>query len=507
LLNGHGGSVPRELARMESAGYAGSPVPAVADIQAVKSARAVPPQAAIERNRFRWAARDAVYRRFLACADTLAASCALLVSIAIIGDGRAGLAPLVTVPLILVISKLIGTYDREDLLVRKSTLDEAPALFQLATLYALIAWLIDGELSTGARGRRELLVLWAALFLLLLAFRTAARSLSRLVTEPERCLVIGDAATCVWVRLKFARRSSLHASVVGIAATDALETLQEGENSSVRADDLQALVEKFDVDRIIITPGSADQVDVIKLVHSATSLGLKVSVLPRVLEVVGSSVEFDDVEGVPLLSMRPPGLSRSSRLIKRLVDVVGASVALLILGPVLAVIVVVIRLDSRGPVFFRQRRIGRDGQAFELLKFRSMVHGADERQHELRHLNEAEGLFKIAADPRITRVGKVLRRASLDELPQLLNVVRGEMSLVGPRPLVAEEDSRIEGWHRRRLNLTPGMTGHWQVLGSARIPLDDMVRIDYLYVTSWSLWLDVKILLRTIPYVFAGKGL
>ena len=507
LLNAQGGSAPQDLPGPESGSYVMSSLPVVADIRAAKSTQPAPAPTATERNRFRWAQRDAVYRRFLASADALAASCALLVSVAAMGNSRAGFVTLLTVPLIVVMSKLIGTYDRENLLVRKSTLDEAPALFQLATLFALIAWLIDAELMMGAKGRRELVVLWAVLFVLLLVFRAAARSLSTFVSAPERCLVIGDAAASGWIGLKFARRRSLHATVVGIMAPDALETLQEGKNAAVRAEDLQALVAQLDVDRIIITPGSADEVHVIKLVHAATSLGLKVSVLPRVLEVVGSSVEFDDVEGVPLLSMRPLGLSRSSRFVKRLVDVVEAGFALLLLGPVLAVIALAVKVDSSGPVFFRQRRIGRDGNAFEMLKFRSMVHGADEQKHELRHLNEADGLFKIPEDPRITRVGRLLRRSSLDELPQLLNVLRGEMSLVGPRPLVADEDRRIEGWHRRRLHLTPGMTGHWQVLGSARIPLDEMVRIDYLYVTNWSLWLDVKILLRTVPYVLTGKGL
>ena len=136
-----------------------------------------------------------------------------------------------------------------------------------------------------------------------------------------------------------------------------------------------------------------------------------------------------------------------------------------------------------------------------------MYDGADGHKESLLHRNEADGFFKIAEDPRVTPIGRWLRRTSLDELPQLLNVLRGEMSLVGPRPLVDEEDARIEGWFRRRLDVTPGMTGAWQVLGSSRIPLHDMVTIDYLYRTNWTLWLDLKILLRTVPHVLRRRGL
>jgi lipopolysaccharide/colanic/teichoic acid biosynthesis glycosyltransferase len=150
--------------------------------------------------------------------------------------------------------------------------------------------------------------------------------------------------------------------------------------------------------------------------------------------------------------------------------------------------------------------VGRDGKHFEIFKFRTMVPEAEVLKSDLVHLNETEGLFKIADDPRITRAGRLLRRTALDELPQLFNVWRGEMSLVGPRPLVTDEDAKIEGLDRSRLHLTPGMTGDWQILGSVRTPLHEMVGIDYLYVANWSLWTDLKIMLRTIPYMLARRG-
>jgi lipopolysaccharide/colanic/teichoic acid biosynthesis glycosyltransferase len=178
-----------------------------------------------------------------------------------------------------------------------------------------------------------------------------------------------------------------------------------------------------------------------------------------------------------------------------------------VLAPFFTLIALGIKLTSPGPVFFRQPRVGRGGTAFHMLKFRTMEDGAEARKADLLHRNEADGFFKIADDPRVTSIGRFLRRTSLDELPQLINVLRGEMSLVGPRPLVEEEDKRIEGWFRRRLDVTPGMTGAWQVLGSSRIPMREMVTIDYLYRTNWSLWLDVKIMLRTIPHVLSRRGL
>jgi lipopolysaccharide/colanic/teichoic acid biosynthesis glycosyltransferase len=223
--------------------------------------------------------------------------------------------------------------------------------------------------------------------------------------------------------------------------------------------------------------------------------------------VVGSSVEFDDLHGLTVMGVRRFGLTRSSAALKRGFDLAFATIGLLALSPIVAVIAITIRLDSAGPVLFRQLRMGRHGRPFQIYKFRTMVADAEAQKESLRERNEAqEGLFKILEDPRVTRVGRLLRRSAIDELPQLLNVLLGEMSLVGPRPLVLDEDCHVQGWHRRRLELTPGMTGHWQILGPARVPLSEMVAIDYLSLANWSLWSDVKILLRTVTYVAGRRG-
>ena len=197
---------------------------------------------------------------------------------------------------------------------------------------------------------------------------------------------------------------------------------------------------------------------------------------------------------------------------KRAMDVVLSALALVVLAPVFLVIGILIKLDSRGPVFFRQARIGARDRKFSIFKFRTMSLDADERKQEFAHLNTHAlnggdpRLFKIVGDPRVTRVGRFLRRYFLDELPQLINVLKGEMSLVGPRPLIPEEDRHVEGWTRRRLQMRPGMTGLWQVLGHSAIPFEEMVMLDCLYVANWSLRGDLRLVLRTVPVVLSGGG-
>jgi exopolysaccharide biosynthesis polyprenyl glycosylphosphotransferase len=450
--------------------------------------------------------RDGIYRRSLALADLASAALAVLVGVPMLGDDALNPLALLALPLVLLVGKITGLYDRDEHVLHKTTLDEVPTLFWVATLYALLIWLGGDLIVDGKFGRDQAVGVWGLLFLTMIATRALARRFARSKTPEERCLVLGDAATADWIERRFREAPGLKARVVGRWPLERSGAPSAGNGSDRSA--LETVVVLEQVERAIIAPLTAPSDELMETTRQLKALGVKVSVMPRLLEVVGSSVEVDDVDGIPMLGMHRYGLGRSSRALKRVFDLAGASLLTLFLSPVLLVIAIAIKLDSPGPVLFRQRRMGHHGVPFEVLKFRTMVDGADAAKAALMKQNEAGGgLFKIKEDPRVTRVGKFLRRSSLDELPQLLNVLRGEMALVGPRPLVLEEDSRIEGWQRTRLELMPGMTGPWQVFGSARIPLDEMVKIDYQYGANWSLWLDVKVLLRTVAFVAGGRGL
>jgi exopolysaccharide biosynthesis polyprenyl glycosylphosphotransferase len=445
--------------------------------------------------------REALNRRMLAVADIASASLALVVVLNLLGQDRIAVAALAGMPLVLFLFKVAGLYDRDQLRLVRSTLDEVPVLLQLTGLFALGVTILQPLVMTGTLGGPQIAALWLGTFGAIMSGRMVARWAAGRLSAVERCLVIGETVQVRRIRAKLAA-SNAHACVVAslpFAGEDV---------DGLGIDDLDAIrrvAAELRVHRIIIAPTTTDAAGVVELIRVAKAAGVRVSVLPRMLEVVGSAVEFDHVDGMTMLGVRCFGLSRSSLLLKRAFDVAGSAAGLIFVGPVIGLIALAIRLDSKGPVFFRQVRVGRGDKHFRIYKFRSMVADADRQKDALRGLNEAgDGLFKIAEDPRVTRVGRILRATSLDELPQIFNVVRGEMSLVGPRPLVTDEDALVLGLDRSRLHLTPGMTGPWQVLGS-RVPMQEMVGIDYLYVANWSLWMDIKILLRTVRHV-ARRG-
>ncbi len=457
--------------------------------------------------------RNAVFRRLLVLADVAAAAGGLAVIGAFTGHG-VPLASVLSVPLIVVLAKLAGRYDHDEVVLRKSTLDEAPQLLVLAAAFALtwsvVAFIAGIHPNLGGAG---VVALWGSVAGLLVALRASARSLAQLAAPPERALVIGASRARASLAHSLSCDPSARVDVVGFLPLEDERRAERGFDGgqdrrcrTLSFDDLERVICEFDVSRVFLMASGSETETMLEAVRRTTQTGVKVSIVPRLFEVVGSAVEFDVVAGVTVLGVRQPGLSRSSRAIKRTMDVVGGALGALLLAPFGLVVAALIKLDTPGPVFFRQPRVGKGGESFQMIKFRTMVDGAHAQREALAHLNETDGVFKLTEDPRVTRVGRLLRRTSLDELPQLLNVLKGEMSLIGPRPLVPFEDQLIQGRHRDRHLLTPGMTGPWQVLGPHRPPLAEMVKADYLYATNWSLWEDAKILLRTFSHVAAQRG-
>jgi len=236
-------------------------------------------------------------------------------------------------------------------------------------------------------------------------------------------------------------------------------------------------------------------------------LGIRVRVAPSTMEILMDRVEFVPGQSLPLFELKPPVFDGMDFAVKRTFDVVGALLLLAVLSPLMAVIALAIKADSRGSVLFRSRRPGIGGRPFACLKFRTMQRGAEALQDQLEEHNEMGGaIFKIRRDPRVTGVGAFLRRWSLDELPQLFNVLKGEMSLVGPRPLPERDYQRLEDWHRKRYLVLPGLTGLWQVSGRSELDFDELVRLDFLYLERWSVFLDLTILIKTLPAVFKSRG-
>jgi exopolysaccharide biosynthesis polyprenyl glycosylphosphotransferase len=274
--------------------------------------------------------------------------------------------------------------------------------------------------------------------------------------------------------------------------------------------ELLELVGELDLDRVIIA-GTLHGEREREIIARLADHDVHVDLVPDWSELVSARLEVRQLAGVPLLSVPSAAIDPASLRVKRAFDVAVSTVALVALSPVLAACALAIKLDTPGPVFFRQRRVGKDERRFEVLKFRSMYVDAERRKAEVADLNyhgggTSFGMFKIKQDPRITRVGGFLRRTSLDELPQLVNVLRGEMSLVGPRPLIESEFEQITGRFRRRSRITPGLTGLWQVNGRSEVPFEEMISLDLLYAATWSLRRDLKLLARTVSAVLRGDG-
>ena len=419
---------------------------------------------------------------------------------------------LLALPAWIIAAKLKRLYEGDEERADHSTVDEFVAVFNLVTLGAWL-FFVSLELVGVETPVSKIVLFWATAVAGIVLMRAVARTYCRRQFEYLQNTIIVGAGD---VGHQVARKMLLHKhygiNVVGFVDSSPRRQTPalQGIPLLGRLDELPALVQLLDVERVVFAFSNDSHDDTLRLIRELKDLNVQIDIVPRLFEVIGPSVGVHTLEGMAMIGLPPLNLSRSSQLLKRVVDLVLASVGLIVLAPLFLVIAIAVRRSSPGPVFFKQVRMGKRDRPFEMFKFRTMVVDAEERKANLLYFNKHRAddprMFKMADDPRVTRVGRVLRRYSLDELPQLLNVLRGEMSMVGPRPLVLDEDQFVSAWGRERLSLKPGVTGPWQVLGASEIPFEDMVKLDYLYVTGWSLLNDLKLVFRTIPAVFRTRS-
>ncbi len=462
--------------------------------------------------------------RILAASDLTMLAIAYAVSY-LIADRIAPLPPvsgpgwflglvLVTAPFVwLALFTAHNLYDTDSLRISVSSFDEVRDVFHAMLVgslgYLLLSQGVDHFYDWWVYTPAEAFIFLAVALVLVPVARGSIRSWAfpRLM-QPRRTLIVGTGDEALLIYRKIKAHPEYGLEIVGFlsAEGEADDGLPEPVIGSAAA--VAEIVDEHEVDRILIASSVGSHEETLDLLRTVHRPDVHVSIVPRYFEILTSYATLDDVEGMPVVTLPPIRLGRSARALKRTVDVAISGTALLLLAPVLAIVAAAIRLDSNGPAFYRQDRRGRSNSTFRIVKFRTMFVGAEARRSEVLHMNEVDGpLFKIKGkDPRVTRVGAFLRKTSIDELPQLWNVLRGEMSLVGPRPFVVYEADLITGWATRRLDMTPGITGLWQVLGRNDIPFDEMTKLDYLYVTNWSLWWDLKILCQTVPVVLGRRG-
>ena len=449
------------------------------------------------------AKRSAGLRRLLATADLVAGALSGLV---------AGLIANVSLPQVALLGLTLaiawplaafacGLYAADDLRSWASGVSEAPKLV-LSSL--LLSWPLFGMLGILDAQQAVRAALAASVLVAATAglARAGARSYAHHAKDlRQRTLVIGSGLVADQLVARLLRHEELALDPIGFLDADGDGHGQMGVPALGGLEALPELLRSERVDRVMIAFSRAGHEELLHCIRLCRDAGVAVDVIPRLFEFLDGARVLDQIGGMPLMSIGASQFSRASQVAKRGLDIVGSSLTLLVMSPLLIAIAIAIKVDSRGPALFVQHRPGRRGVLFPVLKFRSMHEDADVLFAESGHL------VKLVNDRRITRVGRFLRRFSLDEAPQLINVLRGDMSLVGPRPLVAAEaDALTEDWQARRSDLRPGLTGPWQISGRSHIPFEERLALDYQYVAGWSLARDLEILLATVPAVLSGRG-
>lgn len=443
-----------------------------------------------ERAHPRWW-RDALRRRMLAVADLLAAAVAGLAATASLSEPAVALALL---PVWVLIAKLLGLYDRDHRAIRHLTIDEVPVIAGWAAggmaALALALTLTGGDPLTAGAAARGWIVAFAAAFVL----RGAARSAWRRFTPPERTAVIGDGELADAIQRKAELFHDMH-----------LKLVERNGSPSGDPRELEELARR--VDRVILSSARVDPDLIGRLAIVCRTRQVKLSVLSPLRGRALPVPQISQVADLPVFEYDTWDVSRSTLMLKRTFDVLVSAGGLILFAPLFPLIALAIRLESPGPIFFSQLRAGMNGRPFRMHKLRTMYAGAEDQLSEVVDLDDLpEPMFKLRHDPRVTRVGRFLRRLSLDELPQLTNVLRGEMSIVGPRPEQVELVERYRPEHRFRLDVRPGMTGPMQVFGRGELTFAERLAVELDYVENLSLARDLRILFQTVPAIMRGTG-
>ena len=458
-------------------------------------------------------------RRGLLAADFAGLMLAYTATVLVEGPSGGLLGPIaeaaalvISFPLWVVAAKLYGLYDHDEERVDYSTADELFAVFNLVTVCTWLVFAASRANRIASPNLDRLAFFWAAAVIVLTLSRSVARSLCRRhASYAQNAIIVGAGEVGQLIARKLLHHPEYGINLLGFIDSQPREQQPELGHLTLLGplEELPRLIRTLDVGRVVIAFSRERHEEILPLLRQISDLDVQIDIVPRFFDVIGTTVEVHSVEGLPVVGLHPFRLDNSSRFVKRALDVAVSLTALLLLTPLFAVVALLIKVDSRGPVFFRQVRMGAGERPFRIWKFRTMAADAEQHKDEVAHLNEHLAddprMFKVPADPRVTRVGSYLRRSCIDELPQLFNVLRGEMSLVGPRPLILDEDKYVDGWARKRLNLKPGMTGLWQVLGASEIPFDEMVKLDYRYVAGWSLKTDLELIAKTIPAVLRER--
>jgi exopolysaccharide biosynthesis polyprenyl glycosylphosphotransferase len=457
--------------------------------------------------------RGWLVRRMLVVADVAALASALLLAQAVYPPAggevvRQTAVFLATAPVWVLLAKLYGLYDRDEERTDHSTADEFAGVFNLVSVGSWVLLVLGHVTGLATPNIVRVILFWALAIMLMVFGRGLARALCR--RSPvyrQSTVIVGAGDVGQLVARKLLQHPEYGVDVLGFV--DARPKERRGELGHLAIfgtpEHLPEIVRELDVDRVVIAFSNGSSEEAVALVRSLRNSDVQIDVVPRLYDVVGPTATMQTIEGLPLIGLPPSKMPRSSRLIKRSIDILGASVALLVTAPLFAVCAVLIKHDSAGPVFFRQRRLGRDMKEFTVLKFRTMSIDVDDGPHReyIRQTMSPQaevgsnGLYKLAREDAITRTGRWLRATSLDELPQFINVLRGDMSLVGPRPCLAYEVEHFAPHHFDRFLVPAGITGLWQVKARGRSTFGEALEMDVVYARGWSLGLDFKLLCLT----------